>query len=147
MNVQDFRIDLTDLTACGVYYVTREDIDTLARSASQYDFNVHRVDLAGCRDHATLAARLAEGLSLPKNYGRDWSTLVDYLQDMDGLPSRGHIVLFTHADEWQEADPDTLDTALDTLEETAAIWSAEGVAFFVFLPQAMPTPVMATMPG
>lgn len=135
MNVQDFCIDLTDLSSCGVYYVTPEDIDTLAASANQDDFNVHRVDLGGCRDRATFTRRLASGLSLPDRYGEDWPALVSYLKGMDGLPSRGHVVLFTHPDEWRQSDPAGLDAALDTLEETAAIWAAEGIAFFVFLPQ------------
>lgn len=135
MNERNFRIDLTDMAACGVYFVTPEDIDTLAASADRESFNVHSVDLAGCRDHATFAERLAAGLSLPVSYGQDWAALVSYLQNMDGLPSRGHIVLVAHPDEWRQADPDGLDAALDTLEETAAIWAGEGVAFFVFVPQ------------
>lgn len=139
MNTQGVRIDLTDMAACGVYFVTREDIGTLAGNADRDHFNVHDVDLAGCRDHATFAERLASGLSLPDSYGHDWPALVNYLQDMDGLPSRGHIVLIAHPDEWRQADPDGLDAALDALEETAAIWAGEGVAFFVFLPLAPET--------
>lgn len=135
MNVRDVRIDLTDLTACGVYYVSDEDIDTLSTAVDCNDFNVHRVDLVGCRNQATFATRLASGLSLPESYGRDWPALVDYLKDMDALPSRGHVVLFTGTGEWHHADPEGMDAALDMLEETAAIWAGEGVAFFVFLPQ------------
>ena len=143
MNERDFRIDLTDLSACGVYYVTHEDIDTLAGSVDPNDFNVHHVDLDGCRDRAAFAERLATGLSLPDSYGKDWPALVEYLQDMDGLPSRGHVVLFTQPAEWQQADPDGMEAALDVLEETSAIWAGEGVAFFVFLPQDMPAPATA----
>ncbi|HEX7340907.1 MAG TPA: barstar family protein [Rhodanobacteraceae bacterium] len=134
MGARNFHIDLTDLSACGVYFVSREDIDTLATDAGQDDFNVHHVDLAGCRDRGVFARRLASGLSLPDSYGDDWPTLVNYLKDMDGLPSRGHIVLITHADAWRSVDPEGMDDILDTLEETAAIWAGEGVAFFVFLP-------------
>lgn len=142
MNTQGVRIDLTDMASCGVYFVTREDIDTLAGSADRDHFNVHHVDLAGCRDHATFTERLAAGLSLPASYGRHWQDLTAYLQNMDGLPSRGHILLMTHPHEWRQADPDGLDAALDTLEETAAIWAGEGVAFFVFLA----APAEAAMP-
>ncbi len=138
MSVPDFRIDLTDPSACGVYYVTRADIDVLAAAADPENFNVHHVDLTACRDQATFAVRLAAGFALPESYGRDWPALVEYLEHMDGLPSRGHVVLITHADAWRAADPDGMDAALDTLEETAAIWAAEGVAFFVFVPQAAP---------
>lgn len=138
MNERDFRIDLTDVSACGVYYVTHEDIDTLAGSVDQDDFNVHHVNLDGCRDRITFAKRLATGLSLPDSYGEDWPALVEYLQDMDGLPSRGHVVLFTQPDEWQLADPEGMESALDMLEQTATIWADEGIAFFVFLPQSMP---------
>lgn len=135
MNERDFRIDLTDMAACGVYFVTPEDIDTLATGADRDSFNVHHVDLADCRDQTMFAERLAAGLSLPASYGHDWAALVGYLQNMDALPSRGHIVLMAHPDEWRQVDPDGLDAALDTLEETAAIWADEGVAFFVFVPQ------------
>ncbi len=144
MNAHSDHIDLTDLASCGVYFVTREDIGTIADGADREHFNVHHVDLAGCRDHAGFAERLAGSLSLPAGYGRDWPALVAYLQDMDGLPSRGHVVLITHPDPWRQSDPDGFDAALDALEETAAIWAGEGVAFFVFLPQ---TPEAATVPG
>ncbi|HET7268924.1 MAG TPA: barstar family protein [Oleiagrimonas sp.] len=139
MNERDFRIDLTDLSACGVYYVTPEDIDTLDSSVDQNDFNVHHVNLGGCRNQTVFTERLAAGLSLPDSYGEDWPALIEYLQGMDGLPSRGHVVLFTQPHEWQQADPDGMGAALDVLEETAAIWAGEGVAFFVFLPQDMST--------
>jgi len=144
MNPQGVRIDLTDMASCGVYFVTREDIGTLAANADQDDFNVHHVDLADCRDHAVFAERLAAGFSLPAGYGRDWPTLLNYLQDMDGLPSRGHLVLITHPETWRQADADGLDAALDALEETAAIWAAEGVAFFVFLAQTAEAAESAT---
>ncbi|HET8553421.1 MAG TPA: barstar family protein [Rhodanobacteraceae bacterium] len=143
MNTQGVRIDLTDMASCGVYFVTPEDIDTLATGADRDHFNVHHVDLADCRDRATFAERLAAGLSLPASYGRDWPALAAYLQNMDGLPSRGHIVLVTHPGAWRQADPDGLDAVLDTLEEIAAIWAGEGVAFFVFLA----APVEAAMPA
>lgn len=143
MHAQDFHIDLADLSACGVYYVTREDIDTLAESVGRDDFNIHHIDLAGCRDQATFTARFAATLSLPDAYARDWSALVKYLQDMDGIPSRGHMVLFTRPEEWRQANPDAMDRVLDALEETAAIWAGEGVAFFVFMPRETPQAVIA----
>lgn len=135
MNTRGASIDLTDMSACGVYFVTRADIDTLGNAAERDDFNVHRISLAGCRERDTLARRMAADLSLPPDEDHSWANLVDYLQDMDGLPSRGHITLFTAPEEWLQSDPDSFDATLDALEETAAIWANEGVAFFVFLPQ------------
>lgn len=139
MQTRHASIDLTDLRACGVYYVTPEDIDTLASEADTDRFNVHHVDLTGCRDLVTFTARLAAGLSLPDAYARDWETLVDYLENMDGLPSRGHVVLISHPEEWRQADHAQSGQVLDTLEEITAIWANEGVAFFVFLPQKIST--------
>ncbi|HEX7339932.1 MAG TPA: barstar family protein [Rhodanobacteraceae bacterium] len=135
MPVRDFSIDLTDLSACGVYYVGEDDIAVLAQGAGERDFNVHHVDLAGCTDQSTFAARLAAGLSLPDTFGRDWDTLVGYLKGMDGLPSRGHVVLLVHPEQWRAATGARSLDVLDTLEEIAHVWSGEGVAFFVFLAQ------------
>lgn len=137
MPVREFRIDLTDLSACGVYYVDADDIAILAEGAGERDFNVHHVDLTGCTDQTTFAARLATGLALPEDDARDWAGLVGYLKDMDGLPSRGHVILLTHPEQWRQADGARSLDVLDTLEEIAAIWSREGVAFFVFLPQSV----------
>lgn len=137
MDNHAFSIDLTDLTACGVYFVTPDDIDTLAASAGgDDDFNVHRVSLSGCHESDALAARMAASFSLPSGHDRSWSHLIAYLQDMDGLPSRGHITLFHEPDAWRANDPSGFDAVLDALEETAAIWANEGVAFFVFIPEA-----------
>lgn len=132
MSPQSFHIDLTDINACGVYMVGIEDLDTVDAAATRDDFNVHHVDLLDCRDRAAVTRRLAEGFSLPDRYGDDWSTLVEYLEEMGGLPSRGHVLLLRHTEHLREADPAELDHLLDTLEDTAAIWAGEGVAFFVF---------------
>ncbi len=133
MNDHQFHIDLTDTTECGVYTVATTDMDTIASEASGGEFNVHHVDLAGCRDRDAFVRSMVAGWPLPADDACDWDGLVGYLQDMEGLPSRGHIVLMHHPDEWRHTDPDALDAALDVLEETAAIWASEGVVFFVFL--------------
>lgn len=135
MSTQTASIDLTDMTSCGVYFVTPEDIDTLAHAAESDDFNVHRISLSGCHDRGTLARCMAAEMSLPANEAHDWNNLMTFLKDMDGLPSRGHVTLFTDTEAWRQASPDELNAALDDLDETAAIWAREGVAFFVFLPQ------------
>lgn len=132
MDMQSFRIDLTDITACGVYMVEREDIDTLDTAATRDGFNVHRVDLEGCTDQATLTRRMAEGFQLPDSYKTDWPALVAYLQRMDAIPSRGHITLLRHGHSLRQSAPDTMDQLLDMLEDTAAIWAGEGVSFFAF---------------
>lgn len=136
MNVQNFRIDLTDLSASGVYMVSPDDLDTVDEAATRDGFNVHRIDLEDCRDHAALNQRMAEGFSLPKSFGKNWDQLVEYLQRMDAIPSRGHIVLLRNSQGIQQANPEDWERTLDMLETTAAIWASEGVAFFVFLPQA-----------
>lgn len=144
MTDNQFHIDLTDTASCGVYTVATADMDTIAAEASGDEFNVHHIDLAGCRDHAAFTRSMVAGWPLSADDTRDWDSLVAYLKDMEGLPSRGHIVLMHHPDEWQRADPDALDAVLDVLEDTAAIWAGEGVAFFVFLAfDTQPAPTAA----
>lgn len=136
MDMQSFRIDLTDVNACGVYLVESADIDHVDAMATHDGFNVHRIDLQDCRDLASLTQRMAAGFQLPASYETDWPALVAYLQRMDAIPSRGHIVLLRHDHDLRQASAKTLDDLLDTLEDTAAIWAGEGVSFFVFAEQA-----------
>lgn len=132
MNTPSFHIDLTDTNASGVYQVGPQDIATLDTEATRDGFNVHHVDLAGCIDQATLTRRMAKGFSLPQSYADDWPAIVAYLQRMDAIPSRGHVVLLRHSQALHDAAAATMDELLDMLEDTAAIWAGEGVTFFVF---------------
>lgn len=138
MSARDPGIDLADATLGGVYFIADNDpttsmFDTLASAASERGFAVARIDLADCRNKAVMLARMAEALSLPADFGRNWDALSDCLRDLSWLQADGYTLLIEHTQGMRQARPKNFNTLLDILDEAAAAWVRDDVPFFVFL--------------
>lgn len=89
------------------------------------------IDLAGCTDKACLLARIAAAMKFPAWFGHNWDALADCLADLSWLPAGGYSITVSGSLALHAAEPDTLATALDILDEAATFWAGEGVVFRV----------------
>lgn len=98
------------------------------------------IDLGGCSDKAGLLERFASALHFPPWFGHNWDALSDCLTDLSWLPARGYRIMLSRPQDLRAADPETLATALEILQEAAGFWADEGVAFDIELSESPPPP-------
>lgn len=133
MTDSGFDLGLDDAQRAGVFFVTSEDLDTLAAAAQDAGLLARRVDLLGCADKRTLLLRMALALDFPATSGHNWDALSDSLRDLSWLPARGYALLFDGAGEMRNADEESFDTLLSILDEASADWSDRDQPFWAFL--------------
>ncbi|WP_158885240.1 barstar family protein [Rhodanobacter sp. L36] len=130
---REFDLDLTRPTQSGVYFVSVDDLDRLARIATRDELHVCRTDLAGCFSKDDLLHRLAESLQLPADFGHNWDALADSLRDLDRMPAWGRVLLFEHADDLRHAAEADFDVLLGILDDAATFGTEHDVPWFAFL--------------
>ena len=97
-----------------------------------------RIDLAGCTDKTNLLARFASALHFPDWFGHNWDALSDCLTDLSWLPARHYRIELAQPQALRTAAPETLDIALEILDEAAEFWADEGVIFEFALSETPP---------
>lgn len=133
MTDSGFDMGLADPHRAGVYFVTADDIATLAMAARDAGLVARRIDLDGCTSKAMLMLRLATALDFPAGSGRNWDAISDLLRDLSWLPAPGYALLFDAAHELRDDDETSFDTLLEVLEEVAQAWAEADVPFWAFL--------------
>ena len=128
-----FTLDLGDPMRAGVFFVTSEDIAILVDIVHDAGLLARHVDLRGCRDKATLLARMAAALDIPDDRGRNWDALGDALRDLSWLPAPGYVLLVGDARDLRDADEAGFDTLLALLDEASAEWATCEIPFWAFL--------------
>ena len=134
MNAVDLRALLADPAQAGAYFVDARDTGAMAEAGAVLDFEVARIDLAGCTDKADALSRFAAVLRFPDWFGGNWDALADVLGDLSWRPAEGYLLLIEHAGAWRAAEGENFDTLLDILNEAAAVWGERGPAFWALLP-------------
>lgn len=134
MSDSGFDLGLDDATRAGVFFVTADDIATVAMASRDAGLLARRIDLRGCGNKATLMLRLATALDFPTGSGRNWDATSDRLRDLSWLPAAGgYAFLFDAANGLRAADEPSFDTLLEVLEEAVADWAQRGIPFWAFL--------------
>ena len=134
MNTVDLRSLLAEANHAGAYFVAESDTDAIAEAGVALGHEVVRVDLADCVDAPTLIARFARALHFPDWFGHNWDALADSLGDLSWMPASGYLLLLENASGWRAAAGEDAATLLEILNDAAAIWAAQGVAFWALLP-------------
>ena len=114
---------LEDPSRSGVYRTTRADVVADAVRGSRLNFA--RVSLAGTQKKEDLLDRIAEALSFPDWFGRNWDALEDCLTDLSWYPAQGHVFVFDSV-----TPDDDVGVLIDVLASSAEFWAARGRSFF-----------------
>ncbi len=133
MSASGFDTGLGDAASAGVFFVTGDDLDTLAAVARDHGLRVCRLDLSGCDGKAALLLRIGTQLDFPDSTGRNWDALSDNLRDLSWLPAPGYVLLLDQATDLRDRDEASFDTLLDILNEAAGFWASQDVPFWAFI--------------
>lgn len=144
MNAIELRALLADPGQAGAYFVDAGDSEALVEAAETLDYEVLRIDLAGCRDKTRVLELIAEALRFPNWVGDNWDALADALNDLSWLPANGYLLLLERAGEWRDHAGADLEVLLDILDQAATPWAEQGTAFWSLLP--LPAGQLAALP-
>ena len=145
MNAVELRALLADPGQAGAYFVDAGDSGALVEAAETLDYEVLRIDLAGCRDKARVLELIAEALQFPDWVGDNWDALADALNDLSWLPANGYLLLLEHAGSWRDHAGADFHMLLDILDQAATPWAEQGTAFWSLLP--LPAEELAALPS
>lgn len=113
--------------------LTGEGATAICALATSLGLDCARIGLEGCSTKADLLERIASALGFPAWFGHNWDALADCLTDLGWRPAPGYVLVFEHASELQQSEPEVFDTALDVLRDVAAAWQGRGGPFRVFV--------------
>ena len=77
-----------------------------------------------CRTTAGLFAELAEVLEFPDYFGHNWDALEECLADLEWLPAKGYVLVFTDAELILPDDEDEFETFLEVVNDAGEAWAA-----------------------
>jgi RNAse (barnase) inhibitor barstar len=104
------------------------------------------VDLTGVTTKEQLLATLAQRLAFPEWFGGNWDALNDVLAEMAWEQPGGVVLTLRNCGELAQADPDSLETALEVLDSVAEGCYDEDIPFWVFVdgidPEAFDLPIL-----
>ena len=124
MNAVDLRALLADPAQAGAYFVDARDTGAMAEAGAALDFEVARIDLAGCADKADALSRFAVALRFPEWFGGNWDALEDCLGDLSWRDSARTVLAMKN---FQRNDE--LGILIDILASTAQFWAEQGGSF------------------
>lgn len=134
MNAVDLRALLADPGQAGAFFVDARDSDAMAEAAETLDYEVLRIDFAGCHDKAGALELLGEALQFPDWVGDNWDALADSLNDLSWLPANGYLLLLEHGSAWRARAAADFEVLLGILNETAVAWAGQDTAFWALWP-------------
>lgn len=130
----ELRSVLADPSLSGVYVVEADGAADFLAAALALDFVAVSIDLAGSTEKAQALARIAAALEFPDWFGGNWDALADCLADLSWRPAAGYLLLFEHAQQWRDAEPEAFDTTLGIIEEASRGWAAQHTPFWGLVP-------------
>lgn len=79
---------------------------------------------ASCRSASGLFAEMARVLEFPDYFGHNWDALEECLADLEWLPAKGYVVLFTDAQLILPDDEEEFATFLEVLSDAGEAWAS-----------------------
>jgi len=77
-----------------------------------------------CRSATGLFAEMAEALEFPDYFGHNWDALEECLADLEWLPGKGYVLLFTNAELILPDDAEEFATFLEVLSDAGEAWAS-----------------------
>ena len=77
-----------------------------------------------CRSVTGLFAELAEALEFPDYFGHNWDALEECLADLEWLPAKGYVLLFTDAELILPDDEEEFATFVEVLNDAGEAWAS-----------------------
>ena len=94
--------------------------ESLVRPPNEFVLKV--IQGAKCRTIAGLLTECARALGFPDYFGHNWDALEECLTDLEWLPAKGYILLFTNAAHVLPTDETEYETLLEVLRDAGEAW-------------------------
>lgn len=75
-----------------------------------------------CRTREGLLSEFARVLNFPDYFGHNWDALEECLADLEWLPAKGYVLVFTDADEVLPDDEEEYETFLEVVSDAGEAW-------------------------
>ena len=134
MSAMELNALLADPGRAGAYFVDTRDREALLEAGRALRFCVQAVDLRACTDTGAALREIAEALEFPDWFGDNLDALADCLADLSWLAAPGYLLLLEHVGAWREEAAEDVEAVVEILQDTAARWAADDVAFWAMLP-------------
>ena len=79
---------------------------------------------AHCRTTRGLFAEIARALEFPDYFGHNWDALEECLADLEWLPAKGYVMLFSEAQLILPDDEEEFATFLEMLSDAGEAWAS-----------------------
>jgi hypothetical protein len=122
---------LKDVNEAGHYRVTCE-LDKVRAAASEAGLVLFDVDLLGVHSKSQFLAAVAQKITAPEWFGKNWDALADALSDLSWNNAQGYILLFLNSSENFNLLENDHNVAKEILETTVEYWKKQGKPFWVF---------------
>ena len=77
-----------------------------------------------CRTPTGLFAEFAQVLKFPDYFGENWDALEECLADLEWLPAKGYVLLFTDAEKILPDDEEDFATFLEVMSDAGEAWGS-----------------------
>jgi hypothetical protein len=77
-----------------------------------------------CRTPAGLFAEFAQVLKFPDYFGHNWDALEECLADLEWLPAKGYVLLFTAAEKILPDEEEDYATFLEVMSDAGEAWGS-----------------------
>jgi RNAse (barnase) inhibitor barstar len=77
-----------------------------------------------CRSAAGLFAEFARALVFPDYFGHNWDALEECLADLEWLPAKGYVLVFTDAELILPDDEEEFATLVEVLNDASEAWAS-----------------------
>jgi hypothetical protein len=101
---------------------TGQRAESLVRAPDGYALRV--IKGAKCQTTAGLLTECARALNFPDYFGHNWDALEECLADLEWMPAKGYILLFTDAAHVLPEDEEEYETFLEILRDAGEAWGS-----------------------
>ena len=77
-----------------------------------------------CRSTSGLFNEFASAMQFPDYFGHNWDALEECLSDLEWLPGKGYVLLFTDAQDILPEDEDEFATFLEVMSDAGEAWAS-----------------------
>lgn len=118
----------------GVYeFPSGASVKFLKSEAKRANFNFYYLNGSKIRDKQSFLEKIAQAMSFPAYFGKNWDALNDVLTDMSWAQPGGIIILFQAPEHFMRAAPKDWEIALDIFKSAAEFWQRQNIPFYVLL--------------
>lgn len=118
----------------GIYAVTEEvsveAVTEWARSHGVYFSQLQGERISTSHNFMT---EIADALSFPSYFGKNWDALDECLRDLEWLPANGYLIFFEKVDTFAITEPHSFAIALRVFKWAIEHWESHGVPMFILL--------------